>query len=247
MRTKLLVSTVVVALMAAAAIFPEKLLPLKTRVAVELLGWRGLFRVVGENIAYRSLGPKTTAAREEFHLLLQTLAQADLDYLSPEAGIVTEDDIAEGQLLALQLLHCGLHLYMYSGPTRPEMRRLLTSDRKFMGDNPDVVYFASALDPGLEYEITGKRSGEAFMSIAVYSSDEMGGFATGTAGELSNKQLSYDGDSYRIILSRKRPTDPAVNWIDLGETGALFVCTDMAPLWHEGMLRARCVAAQATR
>lgn len=58
-----------------------------------MLGWRGVFRAMAENVGHRALGPKSTASREAFHHLLSVLAEVDLDYLAPDRGIFLESEL----------------------------------------------------------------------------------------------------------------------------------------------------------
>lgn len=108
---------------AALLLVPKELwLPLKVQIAVSLLGWKGFLNVVKENIATRTLGLKTTASRQAWHTLADTMAAFDTRYLSPERGVVTDDDIAEGHMLGLHLLATAVELFAYTDHVHPGER-----------------------------------------------------------------------------------------------------------------------------
>ena len=97
----------------------EKWLPLKVQIAVNLLGWQGFFDVVKDNVATRTLGLKFTQSRGAWHTLVDTLSDFDTKYLSPERGVVTESDIAEGHIYGLHLLTTAVELFSHSDHLHP--------------------------------------------------------------------------------------------------------------------------------
>mmetsp|Transcript_22566 Transcript_22566/g.35091 ORF Transcript_22566/g.35091 Transcript_22566/m.35091 type:complete len:267 (-) Transcript_22566:567-1367(-) len=144
---------------------------------------------------------KLTKSREEFYNLLDVLRLFDERYLNPERGIVSDDDIAEGLRLLFQFIHVGVSLYDHVDYREPEFRRYVDKNNKFLGDNPDVLYFAAGIDPDVSYVIKGKKSGETYFSITIYEGNGAGGYPQDTAFALNDQQIKYNNDgSYEVLL-----------------------------------------------
>jgi hypothetical protein len=170
MRWRLLVALLVPTLaVLAVRWFPDVVLPLKVQVAVGMLGWRGFAHTVIDVVATKTLGAKDTLARTQWHDLLHTLHALDTQYLVPDRGVVSDDDIAEGHMLGLHLLATAIDQYAFTDAHRPELRLMVNKDRKWMGDNPDTVYYGTAIDADTVYVVRGKRAGEAYLSVTVYT------------------------------------------------------------------------------
>lgn len=208
-----------------ARLFPAAVLPVKLQVAVGLLGWRGLLHTVSENVATGLLGVKTTASRAAWHELGAALTELDLRYLAPDRGVVLDDDIAEGHMLGLHLLATGIDQYAFMDPRHPELRRMVNKDRKWMGDNPDTVYYGCQLEPDLVYVMRGARAGEAYLSITVYISSAPGTFPNGTVSALNDQELVFEADgSYEVTVSRAAPPTGSGNWLQMTD-GPMFLVT----------------------
>jgi hypothetical protein len=185
------------------------------KVAVSLLGWHGFLNVVKENIATRTLGVKSTESRNAWHVITNTLADFDLQYLSPTRGIVSDFDIAEGHLYGLQLLTTAVELFADSDHLRPEFKVAESPTRKWWGDNPDCIYKHCLIHSDQAYIVSGSLGSVTYLSLTVYSTPNPGQFAAGTFSFLNSKSLVADSaGNFVIVLSNVRPPD-CVNWVPL--------------------------------
>ena len=108
-----------------------------------------------------------TASRAAFRELLDTLAEIDTRYLSPEYGISEPRDDADGHRLLMHLVESAVVMQFELDPDRPAWRRIVTPTRKALGDNPDAIYFEAAVNPKHEYRVTGNLAGAVYTSFTV--------------------------------------------------------------------------------
>lgn len=154
-----------------------------------------------------------TKSRAAFQQLIQALSEIDLRYLGPERHITQPQDIADGHRLILHLLSAGLELIVEADPERPVFRRMVSPIRKFLGDNPDAIYFSTYLRPDRSYRIRGNIAGAAYTSISLGIGDGDGRYPTGVAKAISDKEMTVAPDgSYEIVLG---PAPQKGNWFKL--------------------------------
>ena len=131
---------------------------------------------------------------------------------------------AEGYRYLLRLISAGHDLEMESDRSRPELRRMMTTIRKFKGDGTDTLYREAKLDENLVYKLSLRRGDELFFSATIYAYDENDTYYI--VDHLIDHDIVwdeiFDERIAEIYLSEKRP-DGARNWIALkGRRPILF-------------------------
>lgn len=131
---------------------------------------------------------------------------------------------AEGYRYLLRLVSAGHDLEMEAERERPELRRMMTTIRKFKGDGTDTLYREAKLDENLVYKFSLRRGDELFFSATIYAYDENDTYYI--VDHLIDQDVVWDdvfGEKIaEIYLSEKRP-DGVRNWIALkGRRPILF-------------------------
>ena len=153
--------------------------------------------------------------------LLGSLADAAKTVTGP-TGAANALERAEGFRYLTRLLAAGLEMHLErADPTRPSFTRMLSPIRKFLGDNPDVLYEYVPLDGGRRYRVRGRRGSELYLAFCVYERAADG--ATKLGANLSDAQLRFEPDgSFEVALAPERPAG-AANWLRLGPESASMI------------------------
>jgi hypothetical protein len=168
------------------------------------------------------LGPALAATVEEggeaSAQALESLATlfADLEesYLVPEWGIRSASDRVTGRFYLMHLLHHGCQFWFEADPERPWFHRWFTPYRKLLGDNPDAVYYGSAIDGARDYRIRGNVNGAVYTSFTVESGSQEGKPSTGLLSTLNDTEFEIAADGgYEVIVS---PNPHSGNWLKTG-------------------------------
>ncbi len=168
---------------------------------------------------------KETQSYAAFHELLDQLRVAADDWLSPERGIEREIDVVDGLRNVVHMLSGAIDFYLEGDPERPEFRAIVSPIRKFMGDNPDAVYYWARLRDDRAYRVRGKRADECYISFTVHGRSEDGSLGPTSEPVLADVndrafKVAADG-SYEVILSAEEPANASeVNWIQLPKGSA---------------------------
>ena len=223
--------TVVVVLISLLITRPEVILPQKIYAAVSLKGWDGFSELIVANIAQRTKGQRRTKSREAWYHLLESLRDIDVQYLSPESDVVTEEEIAQGHEYFLHLLAIGLDSYVINADvTRPKFKNVFNPDRKWLVDQPDAIYLTATISTDFEYVIEGVRQQEeVYFSYTVYTHTRGGGWASNVVSETAYPRSSQSGrhvvpderGHYRIIVSSSPPAVLQENeqWLQIPDKG----------------------------
>jgi hypothetical protein len=195
-------------LLIGARLFLKSSAHARLSIAVGLMGWDGVGELAKETFAQRWLGQKQTASRTQFIGLLDALLEADEKYLSPTGrAVVDKDDIAEGHVYLTHLLRTGFETMMESDPARPAFRKLVSKDRKILGDNPDAFYYCANVVKELAYIVTGKVTQEDYFSLTIYTAPCEGCFFKDTISDINDKTgitIGPNGD-YKVMISATKP------------------------------------------
>ncbi len=183
--------------------------------------------------------PRSQSAWNEF---ADALKQIGAKIVAP-TGARGGRERAEGYRYLLRLVSAGHELEMESDRDRPELRRMMTTIRKFKGDGTDTLYREAKLDESHVYKYTVRRGDELFFSATVYAYDANDTYYI--VDHLIDSDIAWDdifGEKIaEIYLSEKRP-DGARNWIALkGRRPILFTreyFDDFANAVDEGRKRA---------
>src|SRR6185436_19933527 len=110
------------------------------------------------------VGNETASA---FRELVDLLGQIEPAFLTKERGVDSELDVVEGYRYVCHLLATAFEFHMEGDPERPHFIPVVSPERKFLGDNPDALYYWARLRGDRAYRIRGKRSGECYISFTV--------------------------------------------------------------------------------
>ncbi len=166
---------------------------------------------------------EVSEARAAMLNLLESIEQLQAQMLSPQFGVTTADQVAEGQRAIAHVLETALFFWLEADPDRPAFKPYVTPTRKLLGDNPDSLYYFAPIRDDARYRITGNIGAATFTSITIERGSNDGHAARGTISSISDNEMEIAPDgSYEIILSRKKPKSG--NWLKL-EKGASQVTT----------------------
>ena len=159
--------------------------------------------------------PESTAA---FNELLDLLADVRDHYVLERFD--DELDAVEGFRYICHLLSEGTELFVEADPDHPRFSPIVTPARKFLGDNPDALYYQAVIRGDRSYRITGRRDGQTYISFTIHGADAAGGINGPVLADRNDRDFSVNADgTYEIIVS---PTEHPGNWIRL-DPSARFI------------------------
>lgn len=143
-------------------------------------------------------------SREAFSELIGVLSEVDRRYVGPEKGITRSADVADGHRYILNTLSAGLDFYFGTEAANPLLERIVSPSRKFLGDNPDAIYFTCPVSADHRYRVRGNIAGAAYTSFTIESGSADGSYATRVSSDINDGQIDIAPDgSYELILSRE--------------------------------------------
>jgi len=162
------------------------------------------------------------ASRQAFHELLELLREVGDQHFTPQRGVIEEVTAAEAFRFVLHLLSAGCEHHLEGDPDRPMFTRVVSPQRKLLGDNPDSIYYWTRVRGTRSYRIQGAIGDAAYTSFTVHGRDPDGGSMERVIADLSDRDLAIGEDGrYEIILSPQRYQG---NWLRL-EPDATSVIT----------------------
>jgi hypothetical protein len=154
-----------------------------------------------------------TGSRRALGELLEVLRRVDEVYLAPARGIRSAEDVVDGHRFLLHVLAGALDQYGERDALRPRFSRIVTPWRKFLGDNPDAVYFSAPLRADRAYRIRGNTVGAIYTSFTVEGGNADGSYPTRVVSALNGDEMQIAADgSYEIAVSSERQPG---NWLRL--------------------------------
>ena len=157
-------------------------------------------------------------SRKALHALIDLLREVDQRFLGPEWNLNGDADVAEGARAVMHMLQGGLASHFEDDPDHPLFRRIVSPTRKMTGDNPDAIYYDTAVSARHTYRVRGNLAGAVYTSLTIEADAAEGRFASGTAGVINDGQFDVASDgSFEVFLGGpKRPR----NWIALPENAS---------------------------
>lgn len=145
--------------------------------------------------------------------LLARLANAAATITGPK-GAFDALERAEGFRFITRVLSGSLDMHLErADPARPDVTRMLTPTRKFLGDNPDTDYDYIPLDGASSYRIVGTRTNVTYIGFCLYGRRDPYGIEV--TGNLSDEDIVFEDDgSFEILLGPTRP-EGAKNFLEL--------------------------------
>jgi hypothetical protein len=161
--------------------------------------------------------PKSTAA---FDGLLAALAEIRDEYAQSDARHRDELEVVEAFRYVSHLLSEANDLFVEGDPERPRFSPMVSPARKYLGDNPDALYFQSVIRGDRSYRVTGRRDRQCYVSFTIHGADPAGGINGPVLADVNDDALDFAPDgSFELILS---PAKHEGNWIEL-PPGARYV------------------------
>lgn len=156
-----------------------------------------------------------TQSRTALREFISLLEEVDARWASPEFNIASEADVVGAHNVLMQILEGGLSGFFNSDATDPDFRHVVTSNRKFTGDNSDAIYFDAPVSAEQEYIVRGTLNGAAYFSLTVELNSGDGIMSTDACGTLTNAEMEIDEHGEFVIYlggaERER------NWLALPE------------------------------
>lgn len=134
---------------------------------------------------------KTGEALDE---LIATLTEVRTRWASPEWNLRNEMEVALAHRTMMHMLEGAMVGHMESDPLYPRLVEMFTPDRKYIGDNPDGVYYDCALHPAHVYVVRGYMKEAVYVSITLEEGMDDGGMSTKTLGVLNDKDFDIAED-----------------------------------------------------
>ncbi len=161
-------------------------------------------------------------SRQAFRELLELLREVGDTHFSAQRGVIEEVTGAEAYRFVLHLLAAGTEHHLEGDPARPIFTRVVSPQRKLLGDNPDAIYFWTRIDGARDYRIRGKIAGAAYTSFTVHGRDPAGGSMERVIADVNDGDIAIDADDgYELVASAK---SHAGNWLRL-EADATSIIT----------------------
>ena len=162
---------------------------------------------------------KTGKALDE---LIATLTEVRTRWASDEWNLRNEMEVSLAHRTMMHMLEGALVGNMEADPAYPRMAEMFTPDRKYIGDNPDGIYYDAAISAEHEYVIRGKMKGAVYVSITIEAGMEDGSMSSETLAVLNDDHFDVaEDDSFELWLGG--PEKPR-GWIAIPE-GASRVTT----------------------
>jgi hypothetical protein len=165
------------------------------------LGSRPLVAAAAEGALPAPADALGAESRGAFGDLLGLVAEAERRMLSAEWGVRTPQEVVDGHRLLLHLLSAASELYFEADPERPHFVPMISPIRKYLGDNPDALYYLAPLRADRAYRIRGNVASAVYTSFTFQTGD-----ASGVAGRIFATRndrefpVARDG-SYEILVA----------------------------------------------
>lgn len=103
-------------------------------------------------------------------------------------------------------LHHALQFWSDADPKRPRFHRWFTPTKKLLGDNPDTVYYGTAIDPTRSYRLRGNIANACYTSFTVESGTAGGKMSQKLGHTLNDDQFDVDAaGNFELIVGPNPP------------------------------------------
>ncbi len=157
--------------------------------------------------------PLETESRRALHELIDLLGEVDQRWVSPEWNLHSADDVYGAHRAVMHYLQWGLVGLFERDPSAPRFHRIVSPDRKVLGDNPDAVYFDAPVSADHAYRVTGEIKGAVYVSITVEAGEAWGSMDNQTVGVLNDESFDVDADGRFEVHIGGEPRER--NWLAL--------------------------------
>lgn len=163
--------------------------------------------------------PVASESRDAWRDFVALLGEVGERYAGPEYGVASAGQAADTHRVLLHWLSAGLDFYTEQSLAHPVFTRIVSPTRKFLGDNPDAVYFTTSVDAGLTYRIRGNTAGAVYTSFTVEDGSHDGSYARRVSAAIHDGEFEVAPDgSYEVVASA---TPQPRNWLRLEGSGTI--------------------------
>jgi hypothetical protein len=163
-----------------------------------------------------------TESRKALRELIELIVEIDERWAGPEWNLQSESDVAAAHRVLMHMLEGGLITFFETDPTRPRWQRIVSTTRKFTGDNADAIYYDAPVSPEYSYRVRGRMDGAVYVSFTVECDTASGDMASRTGGVLNDTQFDVDSDGRFELRFGGKPAPRS--WLAL-EPGATRITT----------------------
>jgi hypothetical protein len=163
-----------------------------------------------------------TESRTAFRELLEQLAEVERRWASVEWNLMGEADVVGAHRALMHMLEGGLATFFETDASHPRFQRIVTSTRKFTGDNADAIYFDAPVSPDRRYVVRGRMDGAVYVSLTIECDTADGSMASRTGGVINDTQFDVNADGRFEIRFGGEPAPR--NWLAL-DPGASRITT----------------------
>lgn len=159
------------------------------------------------------MGDLAPASGQAFDELLDLLREVADSHFTAQRGVIEEVTAAESPRFLLHLLAAATEHHLEGDPARPAFTRVVSPQRKILGDNPDAIYHWSRIDGGRAYRIRGNLAGACYTSFTVHGRDPAGGSMERVIADVNDAAFAVSpaGDYEIVLAADPRPG----NWLRL--------------------------------
>ncbi len=154
-----------------------------------------------------------TDSRRALAELIEVLREADERWVSPEWNLHTTADAVDAHRALMHYLQWGLVGLFERDPSAPRFCRIVSPDRKLLGDNPDAIYFDAPISADHTYRVQGETKGAVYVSISIESGAAWGSMDNQVVGVINDTSVDIDADGRFEILLGGEPRER--NWLAL--------------------------------
>src|SRR5437660_115904 len=119
------------------------------------------------------------AAMSEYTDFVDALREIGERYVPAMAGGDDPNEAAAVQRQVMHFLQYGLMAFFEYDPDRPVFHRMVSPTRKYLGDNPDALYYDAPVNPARVYRVKGNIAGAVYTSFTVETGNADGHSSTG--------------------------------------------------------------------
>src|SRR5204863_3399432 len=106
-----------------------------------------------EGLRYRAAQRRGTVS--EYTDFVDALREIGERYVPTMAGSDDPDAAAAVQRQVMHFLQYGLMAFFEYDRDRPVFHRMVSPTRKYLGDNPDALYYDAPVNPAHSYQVRG--------------------------------------------------------------------------------------------
>lgn len=144
------------------------------------------------------LAPRAAAAFDD---LLAALTEARDRYVRNAERHHDELEVLEGYRYLLHVLSEGTDLHVEGDPERPSFSKMVWDGRKFLGDNPDAIYYQALIRGDRRYRIRGRKDQQCYLSFTVHGPAPDGGINGPVQADINDDALRLDADGrFELVL-----------------------------------------------